>query len=310
MKFFLHGLNRFEIAVASLLFFASSLCAENAPSPAPLWENGAPGAKGSAPKDTPTITPYLLPKTDTLRPAIILCPGGGYAGLSHYEGKGHAEFFNSLGFDSFVLHYRLPKHEGYQYPIPLQDAQRAMQWVRARATEFGIDPEKIGVGGSSAGGHLAGLLATAADAADAAAPDPISRLSSKPNFLVLSFPVVTMTTQFTHEKSRDRLIGAAPTEELVTETSVEKRVAPSTPPAFVWHGKNDKIVSFNNSVLFADACKEKGVPVEIQLYEDASHGSLFSGTGDPSKAEWDSSQPLNPWAEALVAWLKSRQLVR
>src|SRR5687768_6728850 len=185
----------------------------------PLWPQGAPGALGTEAKDIPTLTPYFPNPEKATGAAIVVCPGGGYGGLAPHEGRDYAMWLNELGISAFVLKYRLGSG-GYRHPVMLQDAARAVRLVRAKAAEWKLDPARVGIIGSSAGGHLASTLLTHFDAGDPNAADPIDRMSSRPNLGILCYPVVTMGEK-THAGSKRNLLGDNPSPELVRLLSNE-----------------------------------------------------------------------------------------
>lgn len=262
-----------------------------------LWPNGAPGALGQEPLDVPTITPYLPAKEKATGAAIIICPGGGYARLADHEGKPVAEWLNSVGVTAFVLKYRHTAR--YPHPAPLQDAARAIRTVRARASEWSVDPKRIGMLGFSAGGHLASTAGTHFDTGNAVANDPIERVSSRPDLLVLIYPVITMR-ELTHAGSKRNLLGANPDESLVTQLSNDEQVTAETPPTFLVHTVADAGVPVENSLRFAAALRRAGVPFELHLYEQGPHG-FGLGVKDPILATWP---------DRLAAWLSLRQFVK
>jgi len=246
-----------------------------------LWSTGAPGALGTAPEDIPTLTPFF-PNQRANGSAVIVCPGGGYTHLADHEGRPVAEWLNSLGITAFVLKYRIgPK---YHHPAPLQDAARAVRLVRSRATEWKIDPKKIGVLGFSAGGHVASTIGTHFDAGQATAVDPIDRVSSRPDLLVLIYPVITMGP-LTHGGSKKQLIGDNATPEMVKLLSNEEQVTKDTPPTFLLHTANDSAVPVENSLNFAAALRKAGVPFEMHIYERGPHGFGLGGE-DPILSTW------------------------
>jgi acetyl esterase/lipase len=249
--------------------------------PIKLWEAGAPGALGSAPDDIPTLTPFI-PKERANGAAIIVCPGGGYTRLADHEGRPVAEWLNTLGITAFVLKYRLgPK---YHHPAPLQDAARAVRLVRSRASEWKLDPKRIGVLGFSAGGHVASTIGTHFDAGEANSSDPIERVSSRPDLLVLIYPVITMG-EFTHAGSKKQLLGDNPTPDMVKLVSNESRVTKETPPTFLVHTANDAGVPVENSLHFAEALRKVGVAFEMHIYERGPHG-FGMGSNDPILSTW------------------------
>jgi acetyl esterase/lipase len=264
--------------------------------PLPLWEGKVPGALGETPKDIPTLTPFLPEKSAAARAAMVICPGGGYGALADHEGSHYAKFLNEHGIAAFVLKYRLGS-SGYRHPIMLNDAARAVRMVRARATEWNIDPTKVGIMGSSAGGHLASTLLTHFDAGNAEAADPIDRQSSRPDLGVLCYAVITMG-EFTHKGSKKNLLGDNPSEELVTLLSSELQVKANTPPCFIWHTWDDGVVPVENSMLFASALRKNKVPFDFHVYQKGAHGMGLGIKGDPEKS--------HPWTRDLVFWLKAQ----
>lgn len=267
----------------------------------PLWPDVAPGALGAEAKDIPTLTPFLPPPEKATGAAIVICPGGGYGGLADHEGSQYARFLNEHGVAGFVLKYRLGS-AGYRHPVMLQDAARALRTVRARAGEWKLDPQRIGVMGSSAGGHLASTLATHHDAGIPDATDPIERVSSRPDLGILCYPVISMG-EHTHQGSKNNLLGKDPSPELVRELSNELHVTKDTPPCFVWHTWEDKGVKIENALAFVGALQAAGVRFDFHVYERGPHGiGLGSREYDPAK--W------HPWTRDLAFWLKERGFVK
>ncbi|MCU1234417.1 MAG: alpha/beta hydrolase [Candidatus Solibacter sp.] len=262
-----------------------------------LWANGAPGALGTEEVDKPTLYPYVVPAGRGTGTAVIVCPGGGYGGLSmDKEGDQIAKWLNSLGVTSFVLKYRLgPK---YHHPVELGDAQRAIRTVRAKAAEYRVMPERIGIMGFSAGGHLASTAGTHFDAGNAGAADAIDRVSSRPDFLVLCYPVISFGT-FAHQGSRRNLLGENPDPALVESLSNETQVTAETPPTFLFHTTTDATVPVENSVLFYSALRKAGVPAELHIYERGPHGVGLAQT----------DEALSSWPSRLAAWLRIHGLL-
>jgi acetyl esterase/lipase len=249
-----------------------------------LWPDGAPGAVGNEDADRPALTTYL-PAVPT-GTAVVVCPGGGYRHLAmDHEGKQIAEWLNSLGIAAFVLKYRLG--DRYRHPAPLQDAQRAIRMVRERAGELGVAPNRVGIWGFSAGGHLASTAATHFDA------------GSRPDFLILGYPVISFTTQYTHKGSRAALLGENPDPKLVESLSNENQVTPQTPPTFLFHTNEDKGVPSENSVMFYLALRKAGVPAEMHIYERGNHG-VGLASKDPI---------LSTWPARLADWFRTRGLL-
>jgi acetyl esterase/lipase len=262
----------------------------------PLWEDGAPGAFGSADADRPSITLYRgRGKSGT---AVIVAPGGSYGALAmDHEGRQVASFFNAMGLTAFVLKYRLgPK---YHHPIQLGDAQRAIRLVRSRAPEFGLQPDRIGMMGFSAGGHLTATAGTHADAGNASAPDPIDRVSSRPDFLILGYPVISFDPAIAHANSRRNLLGETPDAWLIELLSNERHVSAQTPPTFLFHTTADTGVPPEHSVRFYLALVKAKVPAELHIFESGPHG-VGLALGDPA---------LGAWPALLTSWLRARGLL-
>ncbi len=249
-----------------------------------LWPNGAPGALGNRPEDKPSLTPYVSTSGTATGSAVIVCPGGGYAHLSQHEGEPVAQWLNSIGIKSFVLKYRLGSN-GYRHPAMLQDAQRAIRYVRAHAAEYGIDPNRIGILGFSAGGHVASSAGTHVAEADPSSSDPLERVSSRPDLMVLIYPVITMGP-LTHAGSRQNLLGDNPPQSLVDLMSNEKQVTKDTPPAFLVQGENDKTVPVENSMMFAEALRKAGVGFELHIFENAPPHGFGLGENNPVVSIW------------------------
>jgi acetyl esterase/lipase len=262
-----------------------------------LWPGGAPGAQGTEDIDQPSLAPYLVPAGRGTGTAVIVCPGGGYGHLSmDKEGDQIAHWLNSLGVSAFVLKYRLgPK---YHHPVELGDAQRAIRTVRSKAAEYRLLPDRIGIMGFSAGGHLASTAGTHFDAGDPAASDPIDRLSSRPDFLVLCYPVISFG-EFTHQGSKHNLLGENPDPKLVESLSNETQVTARTPPTFLFHTTNDATVPVENSVMFYAALRKAGVPAELHIYERGPHGVGLAQT----------DEALAGWPSRLAGWLRVRGLL-
>jgi acetyl esterase/lipase len=268
------------------------------PKPELLWPEGAPGAQGSEDIDKPTLTPYLLPADRGTGTAVIVCPGGGYAHLSmDKEGSEIARWLNSIGVTAFVLKYRLgPK---YHHPVELGDAQRAIRTVRSKAAEYRVRPDRIGIMGFSAGGHLASSAGTHFDAGNAGAADAIDRAGSRPDFLVLCYPVITFG-EFAHRGSRQMLLGDNPDPKLVELLSNELQVTAQTPPTFLFHTTEDRTVPVENSVMFYMALRKAGVPAELHIYEKGPHGVGLAQT----------DEALSSWPARLANWMRVRGLLK
>jgi acetyl esterase/lipase len=273
--------------------------APSAPKADLLWPAGAPGARGTAEEDKPTLTPYVVLEARATGTAVIICPGGGYQHLSmDKEGEQPARWFNSIGVTAFVVTYRLgPK---YHHPNELLDAQHAIRTVRARAAEFGVRPDRIGIMGFSAGGHLAATAGTHFDDGNASASDPIERVSSRPDFLVLCYPVMTFTEPYVHRGSLHALLGENPDPKLVAELSNELQVTARTPPTFLFHTTEDRTVPVENSVMFYLALRRAGVPAEMHVYERGPHGVGLAPT----------DEALSSWPARLADWMRVRGLLK
>ena len=239
-----------------------------------LWPEGAPGAKGSADGDKPKLTVYLPRKQKATGAAVVICPGGGYGHLAmDHEGHQIAEWLNSLGVAGFILEYRHRNSgAGYGHPAPLQDAQRAVRMVRSRAGRYDIDPNRIGILGFSAGGHLASTAGTHFETGNAEAKDPIDRVSCRPDFMVLIYPVISLAESFTHKGSGRNLLGDNPEPKLLDYLSNEKQVTAQTPPTFLVHTYEDRAVPAENSIYFYLALRKAKVPAEMHLYQKGRHG--------------------------------------
>jgi acetyl esterase/lipase len=264
-----------------------------------LWEKGAPGALGETPADTPNIRLFLPPADKATGAAVIICPGGGYGALADtYEGVDVARWFNRLGVAGIVLKYRLGPR--YRHPAPLQDAQRAIRLTRHHAKEWGVDPNRVGILGFSAGGHLAATASTHFDEGDPRAEDPVERSSSRPDFSILVYAVITFTDPYTHGGSRNNLLGKSPDPKLIELLSNEKQVSKRTPPAFLVHTSEDKAVPPENSVLYYLACRKAGVTAELHVFEKGRHGLGMGPKG----------MPFSTWPQLCEAWLNDRKLIR
>jgi acetyl esterase/lipase len=262
--------------------------------PTLLWPDGAPGALGDKDDDKPTLTAFLPDPDKATGAAIVICPGGGYGGLAPHEGKGYAEWLAENGIAGLVLKYRLGS-KGYRHPAMLNDAARAVRLARSKAEEWHIDPKRVGIMGSSAGGHLASTLLTHFDAGKPDASDPIERFSSRPDIGILCYPVITMGP-FTHGGSKKNLLGDNPPQELVDLLSNEKQVTKDTPPAFLFHTYEDSAVKIENSLAFAEALRAAGVPFDLHIYQKGGHGMGLGGGR--------AGGPHHPWAADCLYWLK------
>jgi acetyl esterase/lipase len=251
-----------------------------------LWPDGAPGAVGATPEDKPKITIYRPPSEKRNGAAAVVCPGGSYARLaSDHEGRQVAEWLNGFGVSAFVLQYRVGPR--YRHPAPLLDVQRALRLLRSRSEEWGIDRQRVGLVGFSAGGHLASTLGTRFDDGRKDSSDPVEREGCRPAFLVLGYPVITMTGAHVHESSRRNLLGDAPDPALLEELSTEKHVTAETPPTFLFHTAEDPGVPVENSLAFFSALRARGVAAELHVFQKGKHG-VGLAAGDETLAVWPS----------------------
>lgn len=251
----------------------------------PLWADGAPGEPETRPEDEPVLFLYRPAEATANGTAIVVCPGGGYTHLAiDHEGHQIAEWFNSMGVTAAVLQYR-HHGTGHRHPVPMRDGQRAIRTVRAHADQWNINPNKIGVIGFSAGGHLASTLGTHFDAGRPDAADQIERASSRPDFMILCYPVISMTAPYTHEGSRENLLGKEPDAELARKMSNEFQVTSQTPPTFLWHTDADDVVPVENSVVFFQAMNRTGVPGELHVFQNGHHG-LGLAANVPGTSAW------------------------
>jgi acetyl esterase/lipase len=270
-----------------------------------LWPSGAPGALGSEAADRPGLAVYLPFGWRSSGAGMIVCPGGAYKLLmTSYEGADIAHWLNSFGVAAFVLRYRIAPR--YHYPAPLLDVQRAVRLVRANAGRFGIRADRIGVIGFSAGGHLASSALTHFDVGDPQAADPLDRLSSRPDFGILAYPIITAHAPWTHQPSMENLLGQGADQTLLDEMSSDLRVTSETPPTFLMHTAEDTAVPVENSLLFYSALRRARVPGELHIYQEGPHGSgLANGRHG---AYWVPS--LLSWSIDAERWLRRYWLPR
>jgi acetyl esterase/lipase len=301
-----------------LLVLASLACAVTAadPQPFPLWPGEPPANAGqeqsikrkhenreitwTSQVTWPTLTVYSPAEKNT-GAAVIICPGGGYGGLAYdMEGSEVAQRFAEHGVTGIVLKYRMPRpaESKGQVPLPIQDGQRAVQTIRARAVEWKIDPSRIGIMGFSAGGHLAATVSTHVLAADANASDAVLKVSSRPDFSVLVYPVITFDAQVGHSGSANNLLGKNPDPDLVKLYSNDLQVDAKTPPAFLVHAADDP-VKVGNSELYDAALTKAGVPHEFMRLEKGGHGfGMGIKGGEPAT-----------WPDRCLAWLGKQGLL-
>jgi acetyl esterase/lipase len=274
----------------------------------PIWPEGVPGLIPTAGPEaevdarvsnvhTPTLTAYLAPERQNTGTAVVVCPGGAYQRLAlDKEGTAVAVWLNSLGVSAFVLKYRLRE---YGHPAPLRDVLRAVRLLRSQATRWKIAPDRIGVMGFSAGGHLASSAGTLFDSPEGRTGAELDRVSARPDFLVLVYPVITMSGPFVHTGSRDSLLGSDPPQALVDRLSTNQQVTKDTPPTFLVHGGTDQSVPPENSLLFYAALRKAGVPAELHVNQDGAHGVGL----EPNHG------PISEWPKRCAEWLAVRGLL-
>lgn len=278
----------------------------------PLWNGDIPNSQKSEDKEvilstdatrislvqTPTLEVFLPTKKSNTGRAVIICPGGGYHNVVYdWEGTDIAKWFNSKGIAAFVLKYRLPNTKSVKvsYEAPLQDAQRALRIVRSQSEKWQINPNKIGIMGFSAGGHVASTLGTQFNNPNKFKETTIDSIFARPDFMILVYPVVTMKLDYTHKGSRLSLLGEHPSEALINQYSNELQVTQNAPPTFIVHSGDDTAVPVENSLNLYKALKDKGVKTEMHIYPEGGHGySLALGKGY-----------LQTWTDRLYAWLQS-----
>jgi acetyl esterase/lipase len=266
------------------------------PEPVLLWPDGAPGAVGDEDADRPSIRIYQPEQPSGA--AVVVCPGGGYRALAtDHEGHQIALWLNTIGVTGVVLKYRLAPR--YRHPAPLSDVQRALRYTRAHADELGLSADRIGVMGFSAGGHLAATVSTHFDDGDADADDPVERASTRPDFTILGYPVISLREPFTHGGSVNNLLGDTPDPQLVESLSNETQVTARTPPAFLFHTGEDAAVPVENSLAYYRALVEHDVPAELHVYQNGPHG-VGLGIADPV---------LFTWKDRLADWLQTNNFL-
>ncbi|MBS3822083.1 MAG: alpha/beta hydrolase fold domain-containing protein [Planctomycetes bacterium] len=254
-----------------------------------LWPNGPPGGLADG-ATAPSLRP-VLPQGDAPTAAIIVCPGGAYGHLADHEAEPVARWLTRIGVAGLVLRYRVAPH---RHPLPVADVQRAIRLTRVRLDEWNIDPQRVGVLGFSAGGHLAASAATMFDRPTPGCGDAVDGESARPDAAVLCYPVI-LGEPYGHEGSRRNLLGPEPAERDVEEFSRDRLVSDQTPPTFLWHTADDPVVNVQNSLSFAASCREHGVPVELHVFPHGMHG-IGLAFGHPSAGAWTS---------LCEAWLRS-----
>jgi acetyl esterase/lipase len=300
---------RYLILLAFILTVSTSIFAQNFT--LPLWNREIPNYQATDEVEIrdstdivrisfvqkPDIAVFLPAKKTANGQAVVIFPGGGYRRLAYdYEGSEPAKLLNSRGIAAIVVKYRLPNSKSNVIPhkSPLLDAQRALRITRLHADEWNIDKEQIGILGFSAGGHLASTLGTHFDNGDVSNADPVERMSCRPDFMILGYPVITMNADFTHMGSRTMLLGDNPDPKLIKYYSNELQVSKDTPPTFIMHASDDNAVPVENSLVFYKALLKNNIPVEMHIYPEGGHGF--------SLASKDSH--LRDWTERMFSWLE------
>lgn len=275
----------------------------------PLWPEGVPNVrKQPGPErvdgerisniSQPTLTVYPAAYDRPARTAVIICPGGGYEYLSFTrEGRQYAQWLSSIGITAFVLKSRL---SDYGHPAPLQDVLRAIRLVRSQAEKYGVAPDRIGVMGSSAGGHLAASASTLYNHPAGRTGNALDAVSARPDFAILMYPVITMEGPAMHEGSRRALLGATPSAPLVQLMSLEKQVTAATPPTLLVHSQDDGAVPPDNSIQYFQALTRARVPAELLVFEHGGHGmAMRAGNGNASN-----------WPRRAEDWLREHKLIQ
>lgn len=283
------------VSIFLLVFLSASVLIAQPHTPIPLWPDGAPGSRGTADSDIPKVTVYL-PKGRNTGTGVLVFPGGSYAFLAmDHEGRQIAEWLNHLGVAAFVVQYRVAP---YHHPIEINDAKRAMRYVRSHATEFKIAPDRIGAWGFSAGGHLVSTLGTHYDSGNPTSPDPIERVSSRPDFMVLAYPVIDPLGP-AGKGTFENLLGKDADPAVIRELSNDLHVNAQTPPTFLMAAGDDDAVSPECSLNFYTALLKSGVPAELHMYETGGHGFGLGST----------NPRVSSWSQRLAEWLRDRGLL-
>jgi acetyl esterase/lipase len=264
-----------------------------------LWPGGAPGAIGVSAADRPSVTVFLPKAQKAVSTGVVVCPGGGYQFLAtDKEGDQPAKWLNSLGIAAFVLKYRIAPR--YHYPAEIEDGERAVRFVRFHARDYGVSPDRIGIWGFSAGGHLASTVGTHFDGGKPSVADPIDRVSDRPDFLILSYAVISFTTPYTHQGSMHNLLGSHPSPKLVRAFSNELQVTSQTPPTFLFSTDSDQAVPAENSILFYLALRKHHVPAELHIFRLGSHGVGLA----------QDYSSLSLWPTLLANWLRAQGMLK
>ncbi len=299
---------KIQLAFFTLAFFSFSTMAQDFK--LKVWPNGAPDSNGmTKPEEIyegkrvrnvseAELYVYLPKKEINTGAAIVICPGGGYMieAMDH-EGYDMASWLAEQGIAGIVLKYRLPYGH---YQIPLKDAQRALRMVRQKASEWNIDPMKVGIAGSSAGGHLASTAGTKFDLGKADSTDPVEKFSCRPDFMLLLYPVITMDEEYGHMGSRNNLLGANSKWELAEKYSNERQVTAQTPPTFLILADDDNGVPPRNSIEFYMALKKYKIPAEMHIFRDGGHGFGMN----------KKNLPIDQWPNLFAQWMKAQGITK
>jgi acetyl esterase/lipase len=305
---------KYALLILSTMMFTGQVFSQFDPMTIPLYSSEVPYAKPSDEKEeirekdivvvskvqVPSIQVFLPSKRNATQQAVVICPGGGYGVLAYdWEGTDIAKWLNSHGIAAIILKYRLPSSESQTEPqhVPLTDALRALRLTRQQAEEWNIRPDQIGIMGFSAGGHLASTLGTHFDEGNGGSPDPIEAVSSRPDFMILGYPVISLKEHISHIGSRNNLLGKSPSKDLVDLYSNELQVSADTPPTFIFHSQDDRAVPVQHSLLFYEALVKHQVPVEMHLYPKGGHGFSLGVNGHGTFTGWTSS--CIEWLEEL-----------
>jgi acetyl esterase/lipase len=302
-----------KISLLSILLFSLFIQGMTQDYRLKLWPDGAPNKNTPPGKERfyiergtsryenisdAELFVYLPEKSKNTGAAVVICPGGGYhVEAIQHEGFMMAEYLKQKGIAGIVLKYRLPYG---QHEIPLTDALQSIRYVRSKAAEWGIDPARVGIAGSSAGGHLASTAGTHYDLGNSSAADPLARLSSRPDFMLLLYPVISFNEEIGHMGSRQNLIGTTNNWKLVSEYSNELHVNAQTPPAFLVLADDDKTVDPENSVRFYQAMKKQNVPAEMHIFHQGGHGFGMNKINKPAEQ----------WPDLFVQWLRSMNFIK
>lgn len=291
-----------SVRIFSVLFCLAMVLASSAILQAqevrPLWPDEAPNAVGDDEEDKTEMTIFLPEQTNESGSAIVIFPGGGYGHLAiDHEGYDVAKRLNALGIAAFVVKYRYGKQ--YGHPVPLTDAKRAIRTVRHQSKDWNIKPDRIGILGFSAGGHLASTAGTHFDDGIPSHEDAIEQHSSRPDFMILVYPVISMSEGITHEGSRNNLLGKYPDPAMIDSLSNEKQITSETPPTFLIHSSDDTAVTVENSLVFYRELRNHEVPAEMHIFEEGPHGFGLA----------EENSLLSSWPDLLEKWLKHRGII-